>query len=51
MLHTNAYYTDLSSGFSFSNVRLVELTENSLKYVMIAADGGVIAVNLVQKIN
>ena len=49
MLHTNAYYTSLSSGFSLSNVRLIELTENTLKYVMILADGGVIAVNLVKK--
>lgn len=49
MLHTNAYYTSLSSGFSFSNVRLIELNENSLRYVMIAADGGVISVNLVPK--
>lgn len=51
MLHTNAYYTSLSSGFSFSNVRLIELTNNSLRYAMIAADGGVIVVNLVPKTN
>lgn len=49
MLHTNAYYTSLSSGFSFSNVRLIELTNTSLRYAMIAADGGVIVVNLIPK--
>ena len=49
MLHTNAYYTSLSPGFSFSNVRLIELTEDSLRFVLIVDDGGVVAVNLVPK--
>jgi hypothetical protein len=49
MLHTNAYYTDLSPGFSFSNVRLVELTESTLKYAMVRPDNSQTIVNLVPK--
>lgn len=49
MLHLNAYYNDIMSGFSFSNVRLIELTASSLRYAAIRNDGVQVVMNLVPK--
>jgi hypothetical protein len=49
MLHLNAYYNDVMSGFSFSNVRLIELTASSLRYAAIRNDGVQVVMNLVPK--
>lgn len=49
MLHTNAYYNETMSGFSFSDVRLIELKENSLRYALIRNDGVQVVMNLVPK--
>ncbi|MES2240271.1 MAG: hypothetical protein V4497_08445 [Bacteroidota bacterium] len=49
MLHTNAYYDQTMSGFSFSNVRLIELTATSLRYAAIRNDGVQVVMNLVPK--
>lgn len=49
MLHTNAYYNETMSGFSFSDVRLIELTANSLRYSIIRNDGAQVVMNLVPK--
>ncbi|TRX37762.1 hypothetical protein [Flavobacterium restrictum] len=50
MLHTNAYYTQTMSGFSFSDVRLIELTATSLRYAIIRNDGAQVVMNLVPKV-
>ncbi|MNU08229.1 hypothetical protein D3C72_2541720 [compost metagenome] len=49
MLHTNAYYNETMSGFSFSDVRLIELTPTSLRYAIIRNDGVQVVMNLVPK--
>ncbi|WP_348823727.1 hypothetical protein [Flavobacterium aestuarii] len=49
MLHTNAYYNETMSGFSFSDVRLLELTATSLRYAIIRNDGVQVVMNLVPK--
>ncbi len=49
MLHTNAYFTETMSGFSFSDVRLIELTATSLRYAIIRNDGVQVVMNLVPK--
>lgn len=49
MLHTNAYYKETMSGFSFSNVRLIELTATSLRYAIIRNDGVQVVMNLIPK--
>lgn len=51
MLHTNIAYTSHGAGFSFSDVRLVELTETTLKYSIVGSDGSQTIVNLVPKTN
>jgi hypothetical protein len=50
MLHTNAYFTETMSGFSFSDVRLIELTATSLRYAIIRNDGVQVVMNLVPKV-
>jgi len=49
MLHTNAYYKETMSGFTFSDVRLIELKANSLRYALIRNDGVQVVMNLVPK--
>jgi hypothetical protein len=49
MLHANAYYNETMSGFSFSNVRLLELTATSLRYAIIRNDGVQVVMNLIPK--
>lgn len=49
MLHTNAYYKETMSGFTFSDVRLIELTATSLRYAIIRNDGVQVVMNLVPK--
>ncbi|MFV8324775.1 hypothetical protein [Flavobacterium sp. ZS1P14] len=49
MLHLNAYYNETLSGFSFSNVRLIELTATSLRYAAIRNDGVQVVMNLIPK--
>ncbi|WP_281227131.1 hypothetical protein [Flavobacterium aquiphilum] len=49
MLHTNAYYKETMSGFTFSDVRLIELKTNSLRYALIRNDGVQVVMNLVPK--
>ncbi|SMP09460.1 hypothetical protein [Flavobacterium hercynium] len=48
MLHPNeaSYF---SSSFSFTNVRIVELTETTLSYIAIRADGGYLVYHLIAK--
>jgi len=50
MLHPNdaSYF---SSSFSFTNVRLVELTETTLSFIAIRADGGYLSYHLIAKTN
>lgn len=50
MLHTNAYYNETMSGFTFSDVRLIELKANSLRYAIIRNDGVQVVMNLVPKV-
>ncbi|KFF04731.1 hypothetical protein [Flavobacterium reichenbachii] len=49
MLYQNAYYTQQAPGFSFSRVRLVEITATSLKYAMLRDDGAQVIVSLIPK--
>ena len=49
MLHTNAYYDQIMSGFLFSNLKLIELTASSLRYAAIRNDGVQVVMNLVPK--
>jgi hypothetical protein len=49
ILHLNAYYNETLSGFSFSNVRLIELTASSLRYAAIRNDGVQVVMNLIPK--
>lgn len=49
ILHLNAYYAETMSGFSFSDVRLIELTATSLRYAAIRNDGVQVVMNLVPK--
>jgi hypothetical protein len=49
ILHLNAYYTETMSGFTFSDVRLIELTATSLRYAAIRNDGVQVVMNLVPK--
>lgn len=49
MLHTNAYYAETMSGFTFSDVRLIELKANSLRYAIIRNDGVQVVMNLIPK--
>jgi hypothetical protein len=49
ILHLNAYYTETMSGFTFSDVRLIEITATSLRYAAIRNDGVQVVMNLVPK--
>jgi hypothetical protein len=49
MLHTNVYDGQTMAGFTFSNVRLIELTANTLKYSIIRNDGVQVVMNLIPK--